>query len=330
MTSKKNILKIAEKVKKYVEENHKIPSTVTVDGVKYTWPQVWYILSWATINLNKDLDKVPNVKACSNATGDTINEKIKPDDYKDQAKRIVKYIKEKGKAPNYVTSKSKKKIRPKVSLYANARIVVWYYNHHILPNYCTYDSNAFKAKTKTKTTTKTTTTKKKHGHSTISGCDNRGQNTSYYCGCHSLQEVFRNLTGKVVKQSTIASVAGTTTSGTDHQGLSTAVAWFNKKYGFNLKVEWKNFSDLGWKGLEKLIKSDNKDFVIHNLYRNQWGHYEVVNSISGSNVKVQNSLGSSCSNGCYCGYVEDRSTSVFRSYISGISQKSIMVITRVD
>lgn len=169
---------------------------------------------------------------------------------------------------------------------------------------------------------------KKYGHSTISGCDNRGQNTSYYCGCHSLQEVFRNLTGKVVKQSTIASVAGTTTSGTDHQGLNTAVAWFNKKYNFNLKVEWKNFSDLGWKGLEKLIKSDNKDFVIHNLYRNQWGHYEVVNNISGSNVKVQNSLGSSCSNGCYCGYVEDRSTSEFRSYISGISQKSVMVITR--
>jgi len=169
--------------------------------------------------------------------------------------------------------------------------------------------------------------KKKYGHATKHGCDNIGQNNGYYCGCHSLQEVFRNLTGIVVPQSTIAEVCGTTSDGTDHDGLNTCVAWFNRKYGYNLSVEWKNFSDLGWNGIRKIVNSNNQDCIIHNLYRNQYGHYEVVNKILDSSTYVQNSLGERCNYPCYCGYVEDRSQSEYRSYISGISQKSIMVIT---
>ena len=167
----------------------------------------------------------------------------------------------------------------------------------------------------------------KFGHATIQGCDNMGQNTPYYCGVHSLQEVFRNLTNIIVPQSTIAGWAGTTSSGTGHNGLETAVAKFNKKYNKKLKVTWKNFSDLGWDGVNKLIKSNNQDVIIHNRYRNKYGHYEVVNSISGSTIKVQNSLGSRCSRGCYCGYVESRDSNVFKSYIGGISQKSVMIIS---
>lgn len=173
----------------------------------------------------------------------------------------------------------------------------------------------------------TTSKKGKYGHATETGCDNRGQNNGYYCGCHSLQEVFRNLTGKVIPQSTIAKIAGTTTAGTDHNGLNTAVAWFNKKYGYNLTVKWKNFSDLGWKGIKKIIDSNNQDCIIHNLYRNKYGHYEVINKIN-DYVYVQNSLGNTCNRGCYCGYTETRSKSEFKSYINGISQKSVMVITR--
>lgn len=167
----------------------------------------------------------------------------------------------------------------------------------------------------------------KYGHATKSGCDNMGQNTGYYCGCHSLQEVFRNLTGKVVPQSTIASWAGTTSSGTGHWGLETAVAKFNREYGFNLTVEWRNLSDIGWGGVKKIIDSNNQDIVFHSCYRNRWGHYEVVNSLTSDNIKVQNSLGSYCGR-CYCGYVENRTPSTFRSYIGGISQKSLMIITK--
>ena len=168
---------------------------------------------------------------------------------------------------------------------------------------------------------------KKYGHATKHGCDNMGQNNGHNCGPHGLQEVIRNLTGKVIPQKTIAAVCGTTSDGTDHQGLATFVAWFNKKYGFNLKVEWKNFSELGWSGIKKIVDSTNKDCIIHNNYRNRWGHYEVINKVSDGNIKVQNSLGDYCSGSCYCGYVEDRTPAEFKSYINGISQKSVMVIT---
>ena len=168
--------------------------------------------------------------------------------------------------------------------------------------------------------------KKKYGHSTEHCCDDMGQNNGYYCGCHSLQEVFRTLTDIVVPQSTIAGWAGTTTSGTGHWGLETAVAKFNSKYGKNLKVQWFNFSDLGWSGIKDIINSNDKDCIIHNLYRDEWGHYEVINNV-GDEINVQNSLGSTCSNGCYYGYIEYRSQSTYRRYISGISQKSVMVIT---
>ena len=168
---------------------------------------------------------------------------------------------------------------------------------------------------------------KKYGHSTRSGCDNMGQNNGYYCGCHSLQEVFRNLYDIVVPQKTIAGWCGTTSDGTSHDGLLNGVANFNKKYNKNLKVSWKNFSDLGWDGIKKIVNSTNQDCIIHNLYRNQWGHYEVVNNVS-SNINVQNSLGDYCNNGCYCGYIEYRTQSEYRSYINGISQKSIMVLTK--
>ena len=167
---------------------------------------------------------------------------------------------------------------------------------------------------------------RKYGHATEPCCDDRGQNTPYYCAPHSLQEVFRNLTDIVVPQSTIASWAGTTSGGTGHNGMDTAVTQFNRKYDKNLKTEWKHFSELGWDGIKNIVNSNNKDCIIHNLYRNSDGHYEVINNV-GSDINVQNSLGSRCSHGCYYGYIEYRSRSEFQSYINGISQKSVMVVT---
>ena len=317
--SKETIKKIANKVKTYVEENKKLPSTVVIDNVKYNWPQVWYILSWAVNNLNKDLSELPNVIACKNPTGDDINEDIKPEDYKKQASNIVKYIKENSwKCPNYVTSiKSKKRIAPNLSSYANARIIVWYYAHKALPNYCNFNSKAFSGSTKSK-----------YGHATKSGCNNMGQNNSVKCGPHSMQEVIRNLTGKIITQETLASWAGTGSAGTSHAGIETAMAKAGKELNVTFNLKWYNFSDLGWDGIKKILASKNKDCIIHNLYRNKYGHYEVVNAVNDSNINVQNSLGNSCSNGCYCGYIEYRTKSEFRSYINGISQKSVLVVTK--
>ena len=216
--------------------------------------------------------------------------------------------------PNYVTHNAKQYSKAKY-IYMADYVNSWWKTHDKRP-------------TTVPTAKSTKKTAKKYGHATVSGCDNRGQNNGVYCGPHSVQECIRNLTGKVIKQSKLAAWAGTGSGGTDHDGLETAIAKASKELNVKLSCKWYNFSELGWNGINKIIKSSNQDCLIHNCYRLNWGHYEVVNSVSGSNVKVQNSLGSSCSQGCYCGYVEDRSTSEFKSYINGISQKSVLVITR--
>lgn len=314
-----NIKTLANTVKTYIDKNKKLPSTVTINKVKYTWPQIWYILSYAVNNLGKSLTKVPNINKCTKANGKVINEKITSSDYKDQAKRILQYMKQNGKAPNFVTTvKSKTRVRPRVSIDALARAVVYYYEKKKLLT-VTFNSKRFKSSSKPKY--------RKYGRSTEYGCDNRGQNNGHNCGPHMIQEIIRNLTGKVISQSTLASVIGTTSEGSDHDGLNTSIAWFNKKYGYNLKVEWKNFSELGWSGIKKILESNNQDCGVHELYRNTWGHYTNFDKIYSDYLDVHNSLGDSCSQGCYCGYTEQRDKSEAESYIMGISQKSVMVVT---
>lgn len=152
-----------------------------------------------------------------------------------------------------------------------------------------------------------------------------GQKTGYTCGPHSLMQCIYRLTGEDVSEMTLASVCGTTTDGTDHDGLETGLAWFNREYGYNLKMEWKNFSEVGFDGTQDAI--NNGACFHHILYRNQWGHYEVPKWTADDPIYVLNSLGDSCGDG-YCGYIEERSRSEHQSYINGISQKSVCIITR--
>ncbi|MDO5849330.1 MAG: hypothetical protein Q4P18_07330 [Methanobrevibacter sp.] len=170
---------------------------------------------------------------------------------------------------------------------------------------------------------------------TSQGASGMGQLTGYSCAANSLQQMFFELTGKNISESTIMGWAGTTTAGTSHNGIETAIAKFNKTYGYNLKVEWKNFSDLGntlsarFKALGELMCQSNKAVFVHLLYRSKWGHYEVPRTVNTSNSALQilNSLGTQGSNGYY-GYIENRSFNEQAKYIAGISQKGICIISR--
>ena len=51
----KNIQTLASKTKKYVEENGKLPKTLTVDKVEYTYPQIGHILAKSVCNIGKDV-----------------------------------------------------------------------------------------------------------------------------------------------------------------------------------------------------------------------------------------------------------------------------------
>ena len=315
-----NIYKMANAVKSHVEAGKTgMPSSLSYDNVTYSWQEIMYIMSYAINNLSKDCE-VPNVTKPSDAwLGDTINEQVKKDDFLKQASNIISFVKNNSnKIPNYVTTiKNKRKANANLYTFCFAKILVYYQNHSkTLPLQCLYRSSDVKRAETIK-----------YGRSTATGCNNRGQNNGVYCGPHMAQEIIRNLTGIVIPQSTIASVMGTGGAGTSHAGIDTFFSWFNKKYGYKLSWTWKNFSDVGWDGINKILNSSNQDCGLHELYRDTWGHYTNYDKVYTNTVDVHNSLGSTCANGCYCGYTENRSKTDARRYLSGISQKSVIIVT---
>ena len=323
----KDIVTNAETVKKGVEKEGEMPS---IKG--YNVAQLCYIFAKAVRNPGKDIaDK--KVSNCPDCTGSGINMNLNESEYKTLAKHTIKWIDERGVAPNY-TLHGKYMVSIRLQTYCYAKIIVWYDEHsNTLPLQCLFNNGVFKStnskgSSSDKSSGSSTSNKKKYGRSTKQGCDNRGQNTDYYCACHMAQEIVRNLTGKVIPQKTIASVMGTTTSGTGHGGIDTFFAWFNKKYGYNLQVQWKNFSEVGWNGIKKILESSNQDCGLHELYKDTWGHYTNFDKVYSDSVDVHNSLGNYCSNGCHCGYEENRSKSTAQRYLNGISQKSVIIVTR--
>lgn len=172
-------------------------------------------------------------------------------------------------------------------------------------------------------------------HWTASGCNKLGQCNGYYCGPHSIRQCLAKQNIDNYTEYTIAGYAGTTSAGTGHGGLETAIAKIAKLTGKKIKVEWFNFSDLGsstterFKKLGTLISTQNKSVFIHLLYQYKYGHYETIKEVNMNNntVLVLNSLGSKCNSPAFCGKLERRSFSTMVGYMKGISQKSICILT---
>ena len=260
--------------------------------------------------------------------------------------RYVEYIitskKDDDDLPSYVSSKDGKRQYSKASYKDMVKRVVAFRkknNRNPKTVKAEYEKiNTTNIKKTNTSTVKVSTSKKSECKSPYkalpydskSSCDHMGQNTGYYCGPSMIQKMLYELGITGITQKQLASVAGTTTSGTDHSGLETAVAWVAKKKKVKLTCKWYNFSDLSWDKLGKIMCNKNQSFGCHIRYRDKWGHYEKPLSIYTDSkvVKVINSLGNKCTSSCYCGYVEERSFSTQKRYIAGISQKSVLVITK--
>ena len=309
MVTKAKIKTISNDIVNTVRKEYKLPTRKD-----YNMRQCAYICAKFITNPKGEIH-AKKVKSAAKYDGEYTKKIIGQKNYIKLAQKLVNYIEKNGKLPNHL-SYGDLKIQTKVYTHAFASIVKYYFDKGKFPSEQKFYRSAF---TKPKY--------RKYGRSTEYGCNNRGQNNGHYCGPHMIQEIIRNLTGKVISQSTLAEIIGTTYDGSDHEGLNTSIAWFNKKYGYNLKVEWKNFSEVGWSGIKKILESDNKDCGLHELYRNTWGHYTNFDRIYDDYIDVHNSLGDYCDYGCYCGYTEERDKSEAESYLGGISQKSVMVVT---
>lgn len=326
----KTVVANAKKIKNEVEKNGKLP---TIKG--YNLGTLLYI---SCVAVTKPGKKVPDKKITNapNGTGTSINKNLTRNEYTKIANNVIKWLgNNKNVSPNFSYYQDYK-ISNKLLLYCNCKIIVWYDAHkNTLPNTCWFKSSVFKSTSSTSTAKKTTTVKcenpyKATPYNSNSSCDAMGQNTGYYCACSMVQKMMYRL-GYKISQSELARVMGTTTDGTGHDGINTGIAYCAKKFGVKFKTEWYSMSSLGFKKMGELMCRKNTAVGNHLLYRDEWGHYEyplVVNT-SNKTIKVVNSLGSMCTSSCYCGYVEERSWSTHQRYINGISQKSVLVVTKV-
>ena len=129
------VIKASQNVKKYIEGNGELPGTVTIGSVTYSLADYLYIASQAIINLNDNSKKDIEVKH--------VNDPAKPQaaanlgelyDYLSVAKSVVNTCNANGIMPNSVSSKVGT-IGYNGLVYATARVVAFYEDYSIMPNY---------------------------------------------------------------------------------------------------------------------------------------------------------------------------------------------------
>ena len=344
---KQYLLKEAYQIRSFIEKNKKIPRSCTLaDGTILSSYSVSYLLASLVNDPKQDKVNLVNVIIYHPAKKhvDTINnEDVLKKDYLFMVKNFLRFCEKYHRVPRFITTqKSQTKVSFELFIYCLAKIIIFLDKNNALPNYCnfnkTYKSNtATSNKTVKKEDNKSTSTSTNTNiytsspHPTKPGCGGMGQDTSYYCGVSALQKCLFKFGIKDFSQKTLAGYAGTTTKGTSHDGIRTAVAYVNKKKGTNIKVTEKTFTEIGgWKGIAKILANKNQDIIFHNKYRLEYGHYEVMNqlNLTTNYTKVLNSLGDKCTNTCYCGYVEDRSCANMKKYMDAVSQKSLLILTK--
>ena len=141
----KEVITSSQNVKKYIENNGELPNTVKIGSATYSLAQYVYLASQAIINLesNKKTDIV--VKDVNNPTSPQAASNLgNLYDYLSVAKSVVNTCNSKGIMPNSVSSKVGT-IGYNGLAYATARVVAFYGDNSIMPNYVTiktYDSSS--------------------------------------------------------------------------------------------------------------------------------------------------------------------------------------------
>ncbi|MBQ6630146.1 MAG: hypothetical protein IJH65_15190 [Methanobrevibacter sp.] len=141
----KEVITSSQNVKKYIESNGELPNTVKIGSLTYSLADYVYLASQAIINLqsNKKSDiTVKNVNAPASPQAATNLGNLY--DYLSVAKSIVNTCNSKGTMPNYVSS-NLGAIGYNGLVYATARVVAFYGDNSIMPNYVsikTYGSSS--------------------------------------------------------------------------------------------------------------------------------------------------------------------------------------------
>lgn len=129
------LISASKTVKKYIEKNKKLPSSVKIGKLKYSTAEYLYLVSKAIKNLksgSKSSIDIKSVKAPSKAGKAANLGNLK--NYLSVAKSVIKYADSKGKMPNSVSSKVGT-IGYKGIVYAFSRVMTFYGSAKVLPSY---------------------------------------------------------------------------------------------------------------------------------------------------------------------------------------------------
>ena len=356
----KTIIKEAIEVKTFIERNKKLPRYCTIQGNQYSPYTVAYLISRTIANLKADSFNIVPINRSNQGFSTKLSENCSKTTYLDMIGRFNDYCSRNNRVPAYVITIQNKSDFT-TYLYGVCKILNYYKQNGTLPQTCLFTSKYIdvnqkeatktqnKQKPSTSTSKKTNTCSNPYTSSPNLPESERGQNTSYGCANNGEQEALYKLTRKIFKESELAKLSGTTTSGTDHSGINTCIAAIAKKLGIKLTVKWVNFSSLGktvderFEALGKIICQSNKAVITHIAYMSGgekpfnpngvwYGHYEPIKEINTKTktVKVLNSLGYKKTNGGYKGRIQDRSFKVEASYLANTpgGQPAICIITK--
>ena len=351
--TQKNIINEAVEIKNFIEKNKKLPKYCTINNNQYSVYTTAYLISRTIANLKTENIKVKTINKSNQGFSTKLSENCSKTTYLDMIQRFNEYCSKNKRIPSYVIT-IKNKADFTTFLYSMCKILTYYKNNKTLPNSCLFTSSYIDvsqkttAKTKKDTTQSTSNTTKKTIYVSKPHLTNLnlGQDTSYNCAPNMLQQLFYKLSHKIIPERTIAAWCGTTSRGTDHSGINTAIQKFAKTYNLNLKTTWKYYSDFGnttakrMKAIGELMSKSNTAVGWHILYCDsgekttggQYGHYEVIDKINTKTqyVRALNSLGIRNKNGSYQGHLQDRPYHVQDYYAKNTpgNQKAVLIITK--
>lgn len=156
------------------------------------------------------------------------------------------------------------------------------------------------------------------------------QINNYFCAPVTITQVWYELFGTDESQTEVSKYAETTTNGTSHNGINTALQKLANKYNKKISIQWKNYSSMTLQELAEIVADPNRALILHVMWHNlnNWndkgGHYTTlacVNPKKGYVYEIYSLSGPELIN---------RTSDYMKTVTSEISQQSVCIITKQE
>jgi len=129
--SQSSISRASKNLKNYVNNNRRLPNSVTVDGYKFSVPEFTYLMSKTVDNRKKKVSSNVtvkyNIKNPSKPSGTSIKAKIPSSRYSTYAVKINKFVNKNNRVPNFLNGPKNTKIQYQTYVYMFSSVLS--YNH---------------------------------------------------------------------------------------------------------------------------------------------------------------------------------------------------------